>query len=171
MLFASLRRNLPVADHIGPMGGDPPLMRGLAPIGPEGLRVVIAGATQQLYSELLFHFGSPGASCVEASFFTGRAPRIGPRICLLGWRVKPDGNACMQRPSYMLTNEGFVLPTMRMAIDLLRIAHVANYDLDWRGRAIAVRPAILTFRLRPRQGRFRARKRKYGRLPGRYSGK
>jgi hypothetical protein len=107
-------------------------MRGLAPAGPNRFRVVVAGTTQQLHCELLLAFGSPVTSCVEASFFTGRTPRIWPRIGLPGWPMKPNGNACMQRLSYMLADEGLILPTMRTAVDLFPIAHAANYDLAWR---------------------------------------
>ena len=45
-------------------------LRNPAPMGPNALRVVVAGTTKQLNSELLFDFGCPIASRLNASLFT-----------------------------------------------------------------------------------------------------
>ena len=55
-------------------------LRNLAPIGPNCFRVVVAGTTKQLNSELLLDFGCPVASRFNASLFTLRTPRIRPHL-------------------------------------------------------------------------------------------
>jgi hypothetical protein len=55
-------------------------LRNLAPMGPNAFRLVVAGTTKQLNSELLFDFGCPVASRLNSSLFTIRTPRIRPHL-------------------------------------------------------------------------------------------
>lgn len=114
---------------------DPEVLLGkLAPVGPNGFRIVIACATKQLHSKFLLDLGGPVASRLKPSFFTSRAPGIRAGISVFRRPVKPNWNSSTQRLRNVLAHKRRLLPTVDVAIDLLRIAHGGTITSKGRPR-------------------------------------
>ena len=100
------------------------LLGNLSPVGPNGFCEVITRVTEQLYLQLLLDFRGPVTSRFNASLLARRAPRIRPWASLFRGPVEPNRNTRVQRLRNVLADECLFVPTMNLAIDLLRIAHL-----------------------------------------------
>ncbi len=90
--------------------------------------ILIEGITQLVEEESTRTQASPrlrgpAATRLKASIFTSRAQRIRSEVSLFRRPVKPNRNACTQGLRNVLADGCLLLPTVDVAVDLLRIAH------------------------------------------------